>query len=320
MKKFMPLLLLAAIASLVMALWRWASAPEQESTDFEVELIRLDTSRLNRIQMAPPGDRPPFTLVRQEGRGWIATNGRVSVPAIGRRVNQLLTQLAHIRSSRLVARQPAMGSQYELTGKNGAVLEAFSGSERLERFTIGRPPADTASPPSLAYLRLRDESEIYAVDTALMRVCARPFRSYRNRQLLALPPPERITTILRRYPENNTAFSIERDSGGQWRSRTGAPADRQAIDTFLASVAKLKGRFFADEFDTFSTPAKGPEIIGFYGPTLPDTLRIFTYHDSTRRRPHLIGTNRRSQPFFSSDSTGIYQRIFSRLDSLWPNE
>lgn len=81
--------------------------------------------------------------------------------------------------------------------------------------------------------------------------------------------------------------------------------------SYVNGLAFVSGTTFADDFTPGSSPEQSLQIQTATGPT---TLNVFRYSGGDKH--FVIQSSQAPEALFSSDSTGVYDRLFGKLHSI----
>ncbi len=94
----------------------------------------------------------------------------------------------------------------------------------------------------------------------------------------------------------------------------GAVDSVQWLD-YLACISTLPSGSFAEDFDELSAENKLERKLVFLLPQ-GDSLRVVCYAPAGKGLPFVLHSSARPDDYFTSDSTGFFFTLFSRLDRM----
>ncbi len=274
----------------------------RKTRSFKAELVRVDTTDVDRIVIQAPGE-PEFTLTLQDGGKWYVTNGKVSAPALRSVVTPLLATLTEIRAQRVAAKSPERWKDYQVDSTQGTRIRVYDGNRLLEDLVVGKFNFDPQLQSATAYVRLGEAPEVYAVDGFVAMNLAQDFDSFRKKTITKLDR----NALTRIACQGEPAWELRRDST-RWLL-DGEPADSTAVARYLSSITTVSGHEFADDFDpnVAGTPEKVLRITR--KDSQPEVV-IECWRDTTREKPFVIHSSLNPDAFFTSDSSGVFKRLF----------
>jgi hypothetical protein len=208
-KRFL-VLLVAALAVVTFAFWLSTQRYLPRDAAFGSRALPELEPALNDVtslRIVGPGDAPPVTLERLDGRWHVAERG---YPADASRVRALLLSLAELE---VVERKTADAANYPRLGVEEVQLPAAQGF-RIEIRGLDRPLALTfgrEAQPGSGYVRRADAAEVLLVRPRI-DVDREP------RAWLARP-------VLDVAPARVQSFAIARSGAPPWRGEKGSRAD-----------------------------------------------------------------------------------------------
>lgn len=298
-------IILATIYGLTQLFWK------KQERRFSANLVEIDTSKVTSISLIPKGSATEIFLLRENGE-WIASKGQINVKAPMGIVQTLLGMLPSIQTNQIVAKTPAHWHTYGVNENQGTHIRVYQGKNLLTDFILGKLDSSATLQHPISYLRLADENEVYAIDGIVAMNFFYDFDAFRNRTLLNMEPFTDIAAFEAQAPDTTYQF-IKKNIG--W-TLGNATLDSMQVENFLNGLRNLSGDTFADDFDEVQGSKFLFQTLTIKSKNNEDSLVIHCYRDTTRQLPFVIQSSQNPESFFSSDSTGIYQRIFSKLNNL----
>lgn len=293
---------------------------KKKEGSFNTELIRIDTSKVTSITIIPK-EKSPEIILKKEENAWIASNGTLSVKAIPSSVSGLLSNIELINTSRIVAKSQEKWADFEVDDQKGTRIKIYSNNTLLEDFIVGRftysqPPGGfNQQQPNFnnmsftSYLRLADQDEVYAVDGMIsMSLGNQNFDSFRDKKLFSFGAAARINAIEVSNNRDSSHITMQLQ-GNTWMLNNTQVLDSLKMANFITNINNLTGIEFADDFDELKAKSMLEKTITFKGDNLPESIVVESYYDTTRTKPFVLRSNK-NQAFFSSDSSGIFGRLF----------
>ncbi len=296
-----------------------------KETTFKAELIKVDTATVNSITIDPRGEEASFTLRKESGR-WIATRDALSVKASQNAVQSLLGNLALIKTKHIAAKSKDKWAEYQVADTSGTRIQVYDkGGNLLEDFIIGKFDFQQAPPPQqpmqfqqqqqpviTSFVRLSGENEIYAVDGMPVISMGQGFESYRNKDIIRMKREMEITSF--EYRLEDTTIQFQKTPEG-WAT-DGLQLDSMKVENYLNVLRNLPGSTFADDFDELSTGRYPQQQLTISGNNIEEPFLVTVYQDTTREKPFIIRSNYNPDAYFSSDSSGVYSKLFKPVKEL----
>ncbi len=286
----------------------------KKSRSFKAELITVDSAAVTSVMINPKGKSEEVTL-RKEGKKWIVSNGAINVRAVPGEVNNLLTSLMLIKSNRIAAKNETKWADFEVGEGEGTRIRVYEDEELTYDFILGKFNFNQQNRSSTAYIRLNGEKEVYAIDGFQTLTMGRGFESYRNKILSKMNPEAVINSFRLQTPD--TTFLIQKSANG-WQLNNDQILDSMKVENYLNALRNLSGTTFADNFDETLAEEKQINQLRLEGERLDEQIIITAYQDTTRIMPYILHSSLNQEAWFSSDSSGVYQKIFPGLDHFVP--
>lgn len=281
---------------------------KREAT-FDPNLVQVDTSAVTRISVQPSGSAKPFTLQRQAG-AWSGKSGERTVALDPSAVNRALGALSSIRAKRVVAKTEAQWKDYGLSAEEARHFEAYAGDSKVADLYLGKLDFNQQTRSATAYVRTGDTPDVYAVDGFQTMSLPADLNSLRDRTVLKMQPGMEITAVDYQQPERQA--QLERAPNG-WL-KDGEALDSMKVENYLNTLRNLSATTFADDFEPEGkTPLK---TLTLAGNNMTAPFRVVAYRDTLAGTPFVVHSSYRPEAYFSSDSTGIYESLFGKLDGL----
>lgn len=278
---------------------------------FESVLIESDTAAVSSIVIQSPGE-PEFSLVREAGK-WILTDGRRNVSADPEPVRQLLAALIKVETRQVVAKDKNLWAVYGVDEAHATRVRLYEKGQLKEDFLLGNEDLDATSQATISFLRISGEIPVFAVDGFLMSHIGKTFNSYRNRLLLRMKREMEMTVF--RWESPDTTLVFERSPGG-W-TLGGTILDSMAVEDYLNAFRNISAEDFADDFDELEAEEKWHKKLVIKGKNMPGAFEITCFADALRKPPFVLVSSQNPKTFFSSDSTGLYGRIFPQVELFY---
>lgn len=281
----------------------------QRQATFDPNLAPIDTSAVTRLNIQPAGEATAFTLQRQEG-GWAGKEDGRTVTLSPDAVSRALAALEQIRAQRVVAKSEAQWKDYGLSGEEARQFEVFAGEEKVANLYLGKLDFDQQTRSATAYVRTGDAPDVYAVDGFQTMNLPAGLTSLRDKTALKMKAGMEVTAV--DYQQGSTAHRLERTPEG-WLLQ-GHLLDSAKVENYLNTLRNLNATAFADGFE----PAGQPPLktLTLSGNNMAAPFRVEAYADTLGASPFVIHSSYRPDVFFRSDSSGLHQNVFGKLETL----
>lgn len=281
---------------------------KREAT-FDPNLVQVDTSAVTRIAIQPSEQGAAFALQRQSGSWSGKKDGRtvdLSTPAI----NQALGAVSKIRAKRVVAKTEEQWKDYGLSDAEARRIQVFAGDQAVADIYLGKMDFDQQARSATAYLRTGESPDVYAVDGFQTMSLPADLNSLRNRTVLKMEAGMEVTKV--DYQQQEQSVQLERTPSGWMKEE--ALLDSARVENYLNALRNLSAASFADNF---SPAGQDPlKTLTLSGNNMTTPFRVKVYQDTMAGDPFVIHSSLRPETYFSSDSMGIYNSLFGKLEDL----
>lgn len=246
MKKIDPWKLAVILLSLVLVFIavRKFRSPRLES-NLPAVLVELDTAKITEIVITPAKDRrQPVRLTRSGG--WkLMKDGQVLRLEQGSAAN-LLRVLTALKPERMASKRKEKWDEFQVGDSTGTRVEVMEGTSVeadviIGRSGFGQTPTQAYGGPAFTYVRLQDETEVYAIGGFLDAQFNRVVDDWRDKSFMRLKR-DSITRVTFRYPADSS-FVLEKING-KWTS-AGALVDSMEVRSFLSGMEYRNATAFA---------------------------------------------------------------------------
>lgn len=279
----------------------------KQALSFSANLVEIDTAQVTSILLTQKGHASEVSLLR-EGNNWIASNGQINVKAQTEAVQNLLRVLTHIPTNQIVAKKQEQWARYAVDEKQGVQVRVYHDRQLLADFVLGNP----SSPSATCFLRLSGEKEVYAVDTLLAMRFEQDFNAFRNKNLLKIAAGAEVTAF--DYQIQDSTFQFIKTKEG-WKNGA-TTLDSMQVENYINVLRNVIGENFADDFDEVQGSKYLYKTLTIKAQALEEPLIITCYRDTTRQPSFILQSNQNPESFFASDSTGIYYKVFNKVNGF----
>ena len=284
----------------------------KKDRSFKTELITIDTAAVTSIVIAPKTDDFQEITLKKEGTSWIATQGTVTTKATTSSVKALLSTLVKINTERVAAKNESKWSDYEVGEGEGTRIKVYNESTLLEDFIVGRFAPNQQMQNGTSFVRIADESEVYAVKGFLSFTFNRGFDSFRDRSLLTFNPSD-ITYFSYQLP-GDTVININK-TGNQWFYET-TQLDSTKVADYLKEISTLSGNNFADDFDEVQSADQLYKSITLSGNNMTQPIIVKSYLSQNNEFPYVLKSSQNPDGLFNSKEDGVIGRLFKNLEEF----
>lgn len=282
-----------------------------KKSSFDPTVVEVDTSEVTQITLTPKAEGGEQIVLRESPDGlWSATKGDRTVQTPYNKIQGLLGQMSLISAKRIVSKSPDKWSEYEV-GDQGSRVEVMAGSKKLADFIVGTFKFDQIKRSASSYVRRYDQDQVYFVDGLLSMQFNQGFSAFRNNQLVKINNADVRRLTLQRDDETTI---IQQQEDGHWYLAGMEQLDSASVTQYVTGLNNVTGSAFADDF----TPAGDPPLksLTITGNNMPAPVEINCYANRDTSMAFVLHSSTNPQTYFLSDSTGVYNRLFGKLEDL----
>lgn len=269
--KTLALIFAGTLAIALATSWNWSSS---SSAAFQQELLGVDTSAVQAVQIKQP-DGPPVRLKRSN-EGWTVTppNTSTTYPADGPAVERLLTTLPSLQVNAVATRQPDKHPRYGVDSTGTLISLLGAGNEPLGRLIVGRsrvrqPQSQGSQGPMqqmqrrrgtpVTYVRSPDHPDVYSVEHSLGSITGRSVEDWRDKRIWAVDRSQ-IQRVDFTFP-GDSSFTMQRTASGDTASAVGPATWVSEGDTLSSdAVSSLLRQLSSPEADGFAEETSPEDV------------------------------------------------------------
>jgi Domain of unknown function (DUF4340) len=208
---------------------------------FNTDLVRIDSSKIERISILLPGQSE--LLLEHSDEGWVASQDDLALRTDDSLLTPILEALSVIRSRRIVdgAQRDTLG----LLPSEAVHVEVYLKNGAKERFEIGKETWDNKL--AATYVEIDKHDGIYLTDKHLRKVFARKINDFRSKVLLDFSP-DSLSAFKIFLLNADTLHFQKRDTAGLWQSNKVATfVSAEPVQLWLQALQKLRDLPFATQ-------------------------------------------------------------------------
>lgn len=219
----------------------WISNPGS-SEAFRHKLVDVDTARVDRVEIAPPGGKAPIELHKGTA-GWeVGRHGKgETYPADAGAVRNALALLDGLQVKSVVTRDTSKFTRYKVD-RTGTRLTLYAGDQSLSTLYLGAPQVMGRSEFN-SYVRPGDKQAVYTVDGFLGARFNRKLNDWRDKSVWDLNR-SKIKRVDFLFPADSS-YSLQSDGNGGWIS-DGDTLKTGEVQALLSQLSELRAESFAD--------------------------------------------------------------------------
>jgi len=269
---------------------------------FESDFIQVDTAQLDKIIVHPKDvSGTEFSLTKIDDE-WNVSQGEINTLAMGSKVNALMSTIAGIKATRVVAKSPDKWGTYDVDEEKGQRIELFENGKKTDEIILGRFDFNQQTRSAKSYIRHLDDDNVYVVDGFLSMTLGQAYDAYRNKIILNATA-KNINSIDMTYGIDKIQLRKE----NYWVSASNQVVDSLVMDEYINTIANINGKNIIDNPQLSDQPAATLKVGQSNGQTT--TISAFIGAETD----FVLNSSSNPNTYFSSDSTGVYARIFNDL-------
>ncbi len=246
---------LIIILVVLAAIYYISTLTGNQERSFRDVVVEIDTADVTNIFINIPKENLEIVLSKTGQSEWEVSGMGNKYPADRSIVTNILSQFAKMKPERLAATSEAKWDAFEVSDSTGTRVILKDGKNELAdifigKFSYSQPPQSAQQNPyqqqqqrgtMTSFVRLTDDTDVYAVDGFLKMAYQNDINSYRNKTLVNVNKND-ISKLEFRYPDR--AISLTNDEG-IWMMN-GQPADSAKTVNFINSIYRLNSSNFVD--------------------------------------------------------------------------
>lgn len=274
---------------------------------FKETLVEIDTSQVNLILIYPHAERGKEIKLTKTSTVWSVQKDPAfggAAEADNNYVRNILSLFALLKPLRLAATEKEKWNDYNVNDSLGTRVKMLSGEKILLDIVVGKFSFNQMSRSGISYVRLYNESDVYAVDGFLPMTVNQSFNEWRNKNIFRGNKDD-LTKISFSYPDSS--FVLKKADDGRWIIED-VDFDSTKIVQFLNEITNMSSSAFADNYSPSSSPAMWLTIEG-NNMAAPLTIKAFAA-DSVNQ--YIIHSSFNPNAYFSAAKGNLTDRIFKR--------
>lgn len=283
-----------------------------KSNEFNSILVNTDTASITEILLEDQLRNTELVLKKETDR-WIASNDLTSIKALSERVAVLLNKITYIRSVAILSEENIQAvSEYRKEALTVAVFR--EGASHLTFSFYPFIESDSISRQFVAF-NFQNDDKWYKVPKTHLPGSERFLDFYRQKHFWtskSIP----LDTFLLSYRNLDTIRTFDFPASASKRMASALDSSLMAIQKHLEKLNNMEGQDILDDFDPWDTTGLLQWKVTLMNLDSSQLGYISMYQDSSRQAPFILYSSQNPDYFFSSDSTGLYARIFAPFNQL----
>jgi len=152
------------------------------------------------------------------------------------------------------------------------------------------------------------------ISCLLLLVGRSTFGQFRDKKLVHNDAGQ-LTSI--EWTGANGRKQVIQKEDGQWYYAGMEAVDSTAFKSYLAGLVNATGSTFSDRSSTLGLTLV--ETLTLKGTDMPQPIIISSFQNPDNVRPYLIHSTANPKTLFTSDTSGVYRKVFTDLRKFWPD-
>jgi len=282
---------------------------------FREIIVEVEPEKVTEVVINDPQNNEPVNIMK-EGDRWFVVKPSGKYPADTNVVKNIIVQVGSLKTKRYAGKGEDQWDKYQVTDSAATTVELKGQDETLTRLMIGKfsynMPENQGQQPMMGrqqqqqadmttYVRLADESEVYAVDGFLKMNFNRDPDSYRDKTLVSVNQGD-IQRVEFNYDGRQTL--LERT--GQGWTLGGTPADSASVAKYVNTLSKLSSSNFLNEDYSGRQASRKINIEG--NNFVPVELAAYPVSDTNIN--YVIYSSDNPTAYFNGKKSDLFDKIF----------
>ncbi len=283
--------------------------PNEGESNFNTNIINIDTSKITSISIYPQTTKHQEVKLYKEGRDWfvkLKNNKDAEVP--NDKINGLIREIMNIKPKSVAAQSKSKWAEYKVDS-SATDVKVFEGNRNALDLHIGKF-AFQQPRTMLSYIRVGDDDNVYQVEGMLSMSFNQKPNYFRDNSIFNGSFTD-WDTLAFNYPGDSSFVLIKKNK--KWLLN-GGPADSAGIVNFLRQIRYTRGTDFVDDFDQsiLMKPVYTLNITSTKG-----SEKVQAYQNGKQLLIHSI-TN--PQSYFDGSKGKLWQKIFVGKEKFYPKK
>lgn len=286
---------------------------------FREIIVEVEPEKVTQLVIKDPQNNEPVNI-EKEGDRWFLVKPSGKYPADTNVVKNIITQVGSLKTKRFAGKGEDQWDKYQVTDSAATTVELVGKDKTLARLMIGKfsynMPKNQDQQQMMGrqqqgdmttYVRLADESEVYAVDGFLKMNFNRDTDSYRDKTLVSVKQND-IQRVEFSYGGRQTL--LERT--GQGWTLGGTPADSASTVNYVKTLSKLNSSDFLDKDHSGAEASHRITIQG--NNFVPVELAAYPVSDTNIN--YAINSSHNPTAYFNGKKSDLFDKIFIKETEL----
>lgn len=283
----------------------------KKDRSFKSELLKVDTSLVNKIVIHSSTDNHKETILTKSGTSdWTATQNQKTVPVVPGTLDGILKELPLMKIKSIATQSKDRYNEYEINDSVASHIEVFAGSKKVADFYSGKFGFNPQTNSMLSYIRVKDDPNVYTTDGFQSMTFNAAFSTFRDKNILKVSADQiqKINAL-----SNNNKLDLVK-SGTLWSLNGNILKDSTAIQNYLNSIQSLSGQDLIDDFSKPGSPTHSATV-----DASGSTFTIDLYPSGDTLKPFMVHSSANPDVYFKEDSSNTFRTVFGGITNLIPS-
>ena len=296
---------------------------KNRNASFDPLIVAVDTAAIDRIRFEANGQKPETYELKREGQSWQAIKEVVGdsvkdtdrgpyratgVTVAPGAMEGLLRVLHHLEGQRIVTRDRSKHAELEIDDAQATHVQVWAKGKQVADLKVGGFRFDQVARTASTYIRKNDEDEVYVIDGFAGIGLKARFEQFRDKKLVQVEVDD--LNMLEWMAAAAPKKKIQKDQGA-WYFAGMEAVDSTSFKAYLNSLVNVQGSDFSDLTSTAGLTLA--EQLTLYGNNMASSTVLSAYMPMDTTADFLIHSSANPEAVFTSDSAGLYRRIFGDL-------
>jgi hypothetical protein len=287
-----------------------------ESTMGRNLIEKIDTAKVNVLQLYPSSDKGSEIRFTKEGSKWMVEKGKIKTEAEENAIRSLLTEMANLKIDQLIAKGKDKWKENFVDDSSGSKIKIFEDKELLLEMVVGK---FNYQPPKNQYqqqygggvsgntcVRVGNNQDVYAVPGFLAYAINQPFNNWRNQNFIRTDKAS-VTKLTFKYPADSSFIIEKKDT--VWFLGDKMP-DKKNVESFLDKIAWKSNNAFVEDYVPVGNPVYQMTIEG----KNMQSVVVSAYKQG--ENAFVLNSSLNPKNYFSSPRSGMVSEIFPKKEKF----
>ncbi|MCB2208991.1 MAG: DUF4340 domain-containing protein [Bacteroidetes bacterium] len=246
-------LILGVILVVAVAIYLFLEYNQDNEKNYRTQLPELDTAMIAQIVVSSPSGADQIVLIK-EGHQWLVKSGDESFQADVNIIQSLIQNLDQANVKSVVSTSLDNREEFQITDDLGTHVRFENADNTFKDIIIGKFDYIQANNPNpnpysqqpqgemLSYVRVGDETSVYAIDGMIALGLGKTINDYRDKRIIDIQK-ESIDKLEFKY-NDQPGFQLEKQNE-KWMFHNGTAADSALMAKYLNRISRIRGKDFA---------------------------------------------------------------------------